>query len=37
MFKRFPEPANNYKQFIKDFMAIAKLLHNLMKKEQKWN
>ena len=29
--------ANYYWQFIKDFTAIARLLHNLVKKNQKWD
>ena len=29
--------ANYYWQFIKDFASIAKLLHNLVKKDQKWD
>ena len=28
---------NYYKQFIKDFVSIARSLHNLVKKEQEWN
>ena len=28
--------ANYYCQFIKDFASIAQPLHNLVKKEQKW-
>ena len=30
--QRFLELANYYQQFIKDFMSIAKPLHNLVKK-----
>ena len=29
--------ANYYQQFIKNFVAIARPLHNLVKKDQKWN
>jgi len=29
--------ANYYQQFIKDFISIARLLHDLVKKDQKWN
>ena len=32
---KFLELANYYWQFIKDFTAIARLLHNLVKKNQK--
>ena len=28
---------NYYQQFIKDFVVIARLLHDLVKKDQKWN
>ena len=28
--------ANNYQQFIRDFTVIARLLHNMVKKNQKW-
>ena len=28
--------ANYYCQFIKDFVSIARLLHDLVKKKQKW-
>ena len=28
--------ANYYRQFIKDFAQIARLLHGLMRKDQKW-
>ena len=31
------ELANYYKQFIKDFAAIARSLHDLVKKNQKWD
>ena len=29
--------ANYYQWFIKNFVVIVKLLHNLVKKDQKWN
>ena len=29
--------AKHYKQFVKDFVSIAKPLHNLVKKNQKWD
>jgi len=29
--------ANYYRQFVKDFAKIAKLLHEMMRKEMKWN
>ena len=29
--------ANYYYQFIKDFTSIARLLYDLVKKEQKWD
>ena len=35
--KKFLGLTNYYKQFIKDFVLIARSLHNLVKKEQKWN
>ena len=34
--QKFLELANYYQQFIKDFTSIARPLHNLMKKNQKW-
>ena len=34
--QKFLGLANYYYQFIKDFMSIARSLHNLVKKEQKW-
>jgi len=34
--QKFSELANYYKRFVKDFAKIAKLLHELTKKEQKW-
>ena len=33
--QKFLRIANYYWQFIKDFSVIARLLHNLMKKDQK--
>ena len=35
--QKFLELANYYQQFIKDFVSIARLLYNLVKKNQKWN
>ena len=35
--QKFLRLANNYWWFIKDFMSIANPLHNLVKKDQKWN
>ena len=35
--QKFSELANYYWQFIKDFTFIAKLLHDLVKKDQKWD
>ena len=35
--QKFLELANYYQQFIKDFVTIASLLHDLVKKNQKWN
>ena len=35
--QKFLELVNYYYQFIKDFAAIARLLHNIVKKDQKWN
>jgi len=29
--------ANYYYQFIEDFTSIAKSLHNIVKKDQKWD
>jgi len=29
--------ANHYWQFIKDFLSIERLLHDLVKKDQKWD
>ena len=34
--QKFLGLANYYCQFIKDFVSIARSLHNLVKKEQKW-
>ena len=34
--QKFLELVNYYQQFIKDFMSIARLLYNLVKKNQKW-
>ena len=31
------ELANYYRQFVKDFAKIARLLHEMMRKENKWN
>ena len=35
--QKFLELANYYWQFIKDFLSIARPLHNLVKKDQKWD
>ena len=35
--QKFLELANYYQQLIKDFAAIARPLHNMIKKDQKWN
>ena len=35
--QKFLGSANYYWQFIKDFTAIARLLYNLVKKDQKWD
>ena len=35
--QKFLELANYYYQFIKRFVFIARLLHDLMKKDKKWN
>jgi len=35
--QKFLELANYYRQFIKDFAAIAKPLHDVVKKDQKWD
>ena len=35
--QKFLGLANYYQQFIKDFAFIARLLHNLVKKDQEWN
>ena len=35
--QKFLGLANYYHQFIKDFAFIARSLHDLVKKEQKWN
>ena len=34
--KKFLRLANYYYWFIKDFAVIARLLHNIVKKDQKW-
>jgi len=34
--QKFLGLANYYCQFIKDFVAIARPLHNMVKKDQKW-
>ena len=34
--QKFLELDNYYKRFVKNFAKIARLLHKLMKKEQKW-
>ena len=35
--QKFLGLANYYQRFIEEFTKIAKLLHKLMRKEQKWN
>ena len=35
--QKFLELANYYQQFIQDFVSIARLLHDLVKKDQKWD
>ena len=35
--QKFLRLANYYYQFMQDFAFIAKLLYNLVKKEQKWD
>jgi len=35
--QKFLRLANYYQQFIKDFTVIARPLHNLVKKDQKWD
>ena len=35
--QKFLELANYYQQFIKDFTVIARLLYDLVKKNQKWD
>ena len=35
--QKFLELANYYRQFIKDFAAITKPLHDIVKKDQKWD
>jgi len=35
--QKFLELANYYKQFVKDFSKIAKPLHRLVRKNEKWN
>ena len=35
--QKFLGLANYYWQFIKDFAVIARLLHNLVKKDKKWD
>ena len=35
--QKFLGLANYYQKFIKDFMSIARLLYNLVKKDQKYN
>ena len=35
--QKYLELANYYSQFIKDFVFIARLLHDLVKKDQKWD
>jgi len=35
--QKFLGLANYYRQFVKDFTRIAKLLHKLVRKDEKWN
>ena len=35
--QKFLGLANYYRQFMKDFARIAKLLHKLVRKDKKWN
>jgi len=35
--QKFLGPANYYQELIRDFMSIARLLYNLVKKDQKYN
>ena len=35
--QKFLRLANYYKQFVKDFVKIVKLLHEMMRKKIKWN
>ena len=35
--QKFLGLANYYQQFIKDFVSIARPLHDLVKKNQKWD
>jgi len=35
--QKFLELANYYKWFVKDFARIAKSLHEMTRKEAKWN
>jgi len=35
--QKFLGLANYYCQFIQGFVSIARLLHNMVKKDQKWN
>ena len=34
--QKFLELVNYYKKFLKDFVKISRLLHELTKKKQKW-
>ena len=36
-YTKFSGLANYYQQFIKDFTSIARPLHDLVKKDQKWD
>jgi len=35
--QKFLGLANYYRQFVKDFAKLAKLLHRLVRKDEKWN